>query len=799
MSSSYASKLSSYKSHCVSLIPESISHKLNPSSFPLGQLHTGYFIGGDRIFGNHSSWHQNSFSLKTKTIYATNAPDLFRIEATLSFRRSHVFYYGGRVSSFGSYYGSQRNQGKVVIKLDGYWSESSGKLCMNGKGSGYSQEGDFLHFNVAFMLSDVVNTSEVTSLIRGSLESLNSANDRESYFEPISVLMLPKKNYKYSLDSAEVESEFSSDEIDSKDGLSMDSSSFCSDHVSWAIGMLNLEYSKDCNSSNCNPISGVNGSSLPNVMSLNEIECSSHVKKPHFRVLVGFPNDYYYYRSYSVASVASVSEKTPVFVGEGWWDEKKNQLCVVGCHFMGVTTSSSSLDGAHVGDCSIRLRLRFPSVLSIQDTSPVVGQIWSNKTVKDSSYFDAIKVRNNDNSRSSKFVLPGLKYEYTKLEKAKEFCPRRRNHVKSQEEKRYPDISSYYMRSDMSIKDSNTRIGWGYATPLTVGDEFYGEDYENLSNGTFFNVSYEITINLYSTSISKEINSLSNKSSELVRISAEGTYDAETGNLCMIGCRNLVSSNSGNQKSDSKDCEISIKFEFPPLDASRRSYIKGSIESTRKTSDPLYFKFLNLSSSAYYTQGEDTAWRMDMEIIMFLVSTTLACVFVVYQLFYVKRHPNVVPFISLTMLSILTLGHMVPLVLNFEALFTQNPDKKNFLLGHVGWFRLEVNETTARLFTMVAFLLQFRLLQLTWSSRKGDEKGQKTIWVAEKKALYITLPLYALGFLIALLIKLKNNNEGKVFMSSLLSFLTSKSFAFKVHASQLLQKLNIPSNSRRNF
>ncbi|AES89200.1 DUF2921 family protein [Medicago truncatula] len=49
-----------------------------------------------------------------------------------------------------------------------------------------------------------------------------------------------------------------------------------------------------------------------------------------------------------------------------------------------------------------------------------------------------------------------------------------------------------------------------------------------------------------------------------------------------------------------------------------------------------------------------------MEIIMVLISTTLACVFVGLQLYHVKKHPNVLPFISVFMMSILTLGHMIP-------------------------------------------------------------------------------------------------------------------------------------------
>ena len=110
------------------------------------------------------------------------------------------------------------------------------------------------------------------------------------------------------------------------------------------------------------------------------------------------------------------------------------------------------------------------------------------------------------------------------------------------------------------------------------------------------------------------------------------------------------------------------------------------------------------------------------------ISNTLACVFVGLQLFYVKKHPHVLPFISIVMLIVLMLGHMIPLLLNFEALFVANRDQTNVFLGSGG--RFEVNEVTVRVVTMVAFLLQFRLLQLTWSARKG-EGSQEGWWVLD--------------------------------------------------------------------
>ncbi|XP_062170506.1 uncharacterized protein LOC133876236 [Alnus glutinosa] len=105
----------------------------------------------------------------------------------------------------------------------------------------------------------------------------------------------------------------------------------------------------------------------------------------------------------------------------------------------------------------------------------------------------------------------------------------------------------------------------------------------------------------------------------------------------------------------------------------RGGCIKGSINSTRDKSDPLFFERLDLSAT--YEDGY-SIWRMDVEIVM---------------IFHVKKHPDLLPFISLVMLSVLTLGHLAPLVLNFEALFLKSSWSQRCILREsVGW--LEANK-----------------------------------------------------------------------------------------------------------
>ncbi|KAI3755789.1 hypothetical protein L1987_55595 [Smallanthus sonchifolius] len=76
---------------------------------------------------------------------------------------------------------------------------------------------------------------------------------------------------------------------------------------------------------------------------------------------------------------------------------------------------------------------------------------------------------------------------------------------------------------------------------------------------------------------------------------------------------------------------------------------------------------------------------------------------------------EMVNFISVLMMLILTLGHMVPLVLNFEAIFSSARNQQNVPFQSNGWLEVDV---LVRIVTMVTFLLQFRLLRLTWIAKK---------------------------------------------------------------------------------
>ncbi|KAI3994808.1 hypothetical protein MKX01_037359 [Papaver californicum] len=684
-----------YSDHCNSVVPVSKSNNINLSPSEFLQLQNGYYNGGDKFLSQNL---QSSFNSPKSYPTALN----------------RTTYGGGGGGGGGAYrHGKFRYRGgpryrlgrnRLSFSLQGFYSQSTGKLCMVGSANTYSREGNMLELSSTIM----------TSLISGTLESVGNTDDRVNYFEPTSILAFSQRNYNYTLSLKEYENGFENPSNDEEllSSLGFDSvGGICSALIRSSNG-FELEYENSCvDAGNCNVL-GRSVDFLPDSMFFSGIQCSPDKKRLR--------------------------------------NEEKNQLHVIACRILNFT---DSLANASVGNCSMRLSLRFSAALSVRSRSTVVGEIWSNKTVNDSDYFDRVLFQS---SASRMLRVQGLRYKYNGNGTAINSCMEKKS-LKNMG-KKYPDGYSYDMRFDMSVKDSKGKVAWGYSVPLSVGDEFYntlpyfhrlGFVYQgpgilnaNHSQSRLLNISYVISFTPptgFSFAGRLSSNNMTLNQNKPYDIAAEGIYDTKTGSLCMMGCRRLWLNHQNSIISDSMDCNISISIQFPPLNSNSGETVKGSIQSTRPNTDSLHFERLELSSRAI----------MDLEITMVLISNTLACVFVGLQLYYVKKHPDVISSISIVMLVILTLGHMIPLVLNFEALFFTSHYRQHVLIGSGGW--LEVNEVIVRVVTMVAFLLQFRLLQLTWSTRMSNE-GQKGLWNAEKNSLCVTVPMFIIGALIALMI-----------------------------------------------
>ncbi|XVE50261.1 hypothetical protein DITRI_Ditri01bG0147800 [Diplodiscus trichospermus] len=752
----------SYGHLCGSVVPESkpAYEEFNISPFPERQ--NGYYSGGDKVLNpsSHQSYLPGSKALvfETHYVYKTDVQDVFKVEGNLIFQSSH--YYEQSFSSDFSLALYTRDSGKRgVLDFDfrGFWSRTTGKLCMVGSSYMYNKGGKLLHLVAVLKLNNIKESSTINTLVTGTMDSLHPT-DEPSYFEQISLMMFPQGGYKYT----KVSNQFSQGcpggtDIPEKSSLSISRSRTICNMFLARDNSFELVYPTDCDSSqSCNPFGDGIGH-FPKYMSLSVIQCSEDKLSLRFLIEFSDAKGMGFYRPFN-------SNKS--LIGEGSFDVKKNQLCVVACR---IYDASSSLEKSNVGDCTIRLSLRFPAILSIRNTNTVEGEIWSEKQRNDYGFFDRIKFRNSDHNRRG-IQLQGLKYEYTEMDKVKKSCPEK-NHTSNSKGK-YPDGYSKDMSFSVSIKDSKGQKGWGSAKSLAVGDQPFQKfpslipssssmpintGVESNTNLSLLNISYKISITLPSSESKSRLypfNQTLFGFQETHRISAEGFYDAEIGNLCMVGCRDLTSENNASL-SQSMDCEILVDIDFPALNSDRkRGKIKGRIKSIREKTDSLYFGPMDFTGEAYYLRwATESIWRMNFEVIMAVISNTLAILFVALQIFRLRKHPSIRPFISLLMLVIQALGHLIPLVLNLEALLIQDSQRKVWIRGGT-W--LEMNEVIIRVVTMVAFLLQIRLLVLSWTARCSDEK-KKALWVAEKRGLYMCLPVYIAGGVIAFYMESRKN------------------------------------------
>ncbi|KAL0009078.1 hypothetical protein SO802_010580 [Lithocarpus litseifolius] len=574
----------SYSQHCNDVVPEPplssgnvpVSHSNDFLSFQFA-----FFSGGVGIF-NRTSESGISLSFNPSYIENTTSHGVHKVKATLNIRNPLMQSIFGRRRLISVSY----REDDSVFSVNGYWSESSGKLCMVGSGKSYVGSFSLKYPDVVLKLNYSKNKSIYGSLIGGTLECLHMKNDY-NYFEPILILGLSQNpDYEYA-------------KVDKSDCLSAQkggrdinlSPSKLDRGVCFFFGdqtsVHELEYWSDCGSVNCNPLRG-SIEYLPYYIAYRGVRCDQRSRK--VQLLLGFPNPN--------DMESDFPSPNATLIAEGAWDENENKFCGVACRI---------LANASVGDCSIGFSLRFPAVMSLRNWGSMVGEIWSKKDVKDSGYFGRFGFQN----WVGVIDPQGLRYEYTKIEAVRNSCAQGKEIARGTG-KSYPDGFSLDMGFGLLVRNTEGKVASGFLRPQFVGDVIYVHQDELKSNHSrMLNMSYKITFLFEADGLSK-----------LVIISAEGIYDRDIGLLCMIGCRHLdFESNDQNSiKNGSVDCETRITVQFPPLHAEQAEIAKGTIESRRSKSDPLYFQPLQLSSNSMTTtQAKKSIWKKNLGITMVVI------------------------------------------------------------------------------------------------------------------------------------------------------------------------------------
>ncbi|XP_031130944.1 uncharacterized protein LOC116032494 [Ipomoea triloba] len=731
-----------YSQHCDGVVPEA---HVSPDAAPVADPSHWLTLNNAHLFDGKADGKSGRIvrpkvlHFVARNVYRTQTHGIYKLEGFVEISLSYRAGFPAGSTRRGLrlvYFRPPRFPKRVYpqsFPVTGFWNSVSGELCMVSSGLK-----PFGSAQVGLKLNYLNSSSIFDSLVNGSFLRFDAKNG-SAYSKPRKILGFSLRNYRYTLIDEEVEKNgFNAYDRFVNSSLGFSSSQDVCLIVSNAV--FDLEYSTDCNGVNCDFLGGISSNSTPRVMSFKEIECS---KDGRVRYMLLFSDQRYNYVDFPFLQNATL-------VAEGKWEVRKKRIDMVVCRILNGSHVSSE---GSVGDCTIRVSLRLPSRWTLRERSVVVGNMWSTKSSNELGYFKNVVFR----SMRNRYNRPdNVVYEYTEIEKARRSCANKM--ISKGKEAKYPEAHSSDMRFNTILRNKKGVEVLAYSSPMAVGETFFkfaqvrsGTDEPTAlgkdSQSRVFNISYVLSFKTPDDFVlggkHRPIKSL--------EISAEGLYDSKTGHLCMIGCMHSAP-NNGSLEERSLDCEVRVDIQYPPLNAKAGTRVRGTIESLRVKSDSLYFEPLEIfSNSLYAGQARESIWRMDLEMTLVLISNTLACVFVGLQLFYVKKYPNVLPSISVIMLFLLTLAHMVPLLLNFEALFFANRNKQNVYLGGGGW--LEVNEVLVRVITMVAFLLEFRLLQLTWSARAGDE-NQKSFWTADKKVLFLSLPLYVLGGLIAWLIHL---------------------------------------------
>lgn len=613
--------------------------------------------------------------------------------------------------------------GDVTIVGQGTFHEGTGDLCVVGC------IGSVCKYKLNLTYPSPRTIHRVSAL--GSLSSIAESSD-PVYFDPVSIHSIIDGPFQYTMNST-LQIECSKLEPDVSSGKLWHEEKVCnggwaSSYQAWFSQAFELDWNPACEGANCGPFAEVGKGMAGNTSSLrfHRVRCNGD-RIQGILVVTNFPSP--------IDPFADPTASDGMLIAEGTWDSRTGRLCMIACRLYGTE------------DCRIVVSMQFPLTFTVSQRSSVIGSIKSLRTQDDPSYFLQIRFRQIQSGlQFTRFtsVKNPPEYKYTKVATAMKLCDLDDKKSSSS----YPSGASWRDIEFHGVKDGSKGLTLGSTfvnlNLFTVGDQFrtYGQlhgtsgNVTGLGNQGIINVSYSI---FYQIGNERTFDST---------MAAEGIYDSGTGKLCLIACRRVdLKMKQLQGLENEKDCEVSIIVQLPPTESTE--VLKGTVKSLRIPSDPLYFKQETFSGNVRI-QTEENVWRVDLEIVISVVMLSLTVVFIILQLVYSKKYPETLLYISTSMLLLLSLAHMIPLILNFEALFQKKKNDYRVVGRTAGW--PEVNEVVVRLITMAAMLLQLRLLQLVMKARiKARATGDLAAAVQERRVLYVILPLYIVGGLISVL------------------------------------------------
>ncbi|GLT83344.1 hypothetical protein SLE2022_016390 [Rubroshorea leprosula] len=154
--------------YCSSIFPDVVpGPEFGSHTIETETAHAGFYLGGNPNPNpnlNYLTSYTNSFSFSISRTRKTNKDNVLMIGATM--------VLGSPLMS-GSYF--RRRVSYSWLK--GFWSTSSGELCVVGTVD-LSVSGNQPSLAAALKLYNFKNSSSITSLINGTLECLSSTHDK---------------------------------------------------------------------------------------------------------------------------------------------------------------------------------------------------------------------------------------------------------------------------------------------------------------------------------------------------------------------------------------------------------------------------------------------------------------------------------------------------------------------------------------------------------------------------------------------------------------------------------------------
>lgn len=478
-------------------------------------------------------------------------------------------------------------------------------------------------------------------------------------------------------------------------------------------------------------------------------------------------------------------------VSEGMWKSSSGQLCMVGC--LGL------VNGEKIS-CDSRICLYIPISFTLKQRSILVGSISS---INDKPTYFPLSFEKLFQPMElwSHFSDSHPFYSYTKIALAGAVLERNEafsfGSVIKKSLLRYPkleDTESYEFSESLLSEDLTLHVpallnpAAGSRTSridvqldiISVGS-FFGRYWSGL-NGSISDVETpyhsrpEYTEKQLLLNVSAQLSPLDQMYSNFSALFLEGIYDPHVGHMYLVGCRDVRASwkvlFDSMDLEDGLDCQIEVVVSYPPTTAQWlvNPTAKISISSRRTEDDPFYFSPIKLETmpTMYRRQRQDILSRKSVEGILRILTLSLAIACISSQILYINRNLESVPYTSLIMLGIQSLGYTLPLVTGAEAVFKRRggPESYNdnsYDLEDNLWFL--VIDYIVKLLVVISLLLTLRLFQKVWKSRirllrQAPLEPHRV--PSDKWVLIATLFIHLIGYVAVLIVRASRTAEIRV-------------------------------------